>query len=288
MKVSLFFSALNLIVEKGNKITLKWFFIFCCYFCLFNTYSQSQFFRDYDVTGTNPNCFICHAFQEFTEDAIGSVCVINSTALVTMEVGEYTEVEVRANGIKLTDGTKASAGCWSLFRCEPNTTSPHAPLYEEEIIQIDKYEDVTISPGELDGFEIYQWYDQEGNLIYEGKDLHIADAVAEKYTLRVLDTDGFIGYKDVEIELKPNRIEKLFPNPTTTNNVNITYKINKAESAYIMINSYYMTGGISHNYIVNKEETEININLSNYPLGLYKIALVADGVISDMKILSKQ
>lgn len=49
-----------------------------------------------------------------------------------------------------------------------------------------------------------------------------------------------------------------------------------------------MTGGISQNYIVNKDETEININLSNYPLGLYKIALVADGVISDMKILSKQ
>ena len=154
--------------------------------------------------------------------------------------------------------------------------------------EVDKFEPITLSAEDIGEQALYNWYDSEGNLIFEGKDLFIANAVAEKYKLEVIRLDGFKDYKDVEVSLKPNRIEKLFPNPTATNNVNITYKINEAESAYIMINSYYMTGGISHNYIVNKDETEININLSNYPLGLYKIALVADGVISDMKILSKQ
>ena len=48
------------------------------------------------------------------------------------------------------------------------------------------------------------------------------------------------------------------------------------------------TGGISYNYIIDKDATEKNIDVSSNPFGLYKVALVTDGQIVDVKILSKQ
>ena len=49
-----------------------------------------------------------------------------------------------------------------------------------------------------------------------------------------------------------------------------------------------MANGISNNYIIDKDATEININLSNYPNGIYKVILVTDGAVVEMKNLSKQ
>ena len=48
-----------------------------------------------------------------------------------------------------------------------------------------------------------------------------------------------------------------------------------------------MSGGISNNYIIDKDDTEKNIDLSFYPNGFYKVALITDGQIVDVKILSK-
>lgn len=153
--------------------------------------------------------------------------------------------------------------------------------------EIDKYDDVSISAQDIGEVAIYNWYDSEGNLIFEGKDLFIANAVAEKYKLEVISLDGFKDYKDVEVTLKPNRLENLYPNPANSGNLNIRYKINEANSAYLMITSYYMSGGISNNYIIDKDDTEKNIDLSFYPNGFYKVALITDGQIVDVKILSK-
>lgn len=154
--------------------------------------------------------------------------------------------------------------------------------------QIDKFESITLSAQDIMEPAIYNWYDSEGNLIFEGKDLYIANAVAEKYKLEVISTiDGFKDYKDVNVTLKPNRLETLFPNPSTGGNLNITYKINEANSAYLMITSYYMTGATSYNYIIDKDATEKNIDINYFPNGFYKVALVTDGQIVDVKILSK-
>ena len=39
--------------------------------------------------------------------------------------------------------------------------------------------------------------------------------------------------------------------------------------------------------VVGKDATEKNIDISYYPNGFYKVALVTDGQIVDVKILSK-
>ncbi len=54
----------------------------------------------------------------------------------------------------------------------------------------------------------------------------------------------------------------------------------------LLVTSPY--NGISYNYILDLNLTEININISDYPIGIYTIALVADGEIVDAKTLVKQ
>ncbi len=128
----------------------------------------------------------------------------------------------------------------------------------------------------------------DGNLIFTGKDLTISIEAATKYKLEVVSSiDGFKDYSEVEVKLKPNRLESIVPNPAVGSSI-FNYKLNQASSAYLMIVSYYMGGGVSNNYILDTNSTETTINLNNYPIGLYKAVLVANGVIVDVKILSKQ
>jgi Peptidase family C25/FG-GAP-like repeat len=153
---------------------------------------------------------------------------------------------------------------------------------------VDKNVSTTISAAQISEPAIYNWYDVDGNLIFTGKDLTISIEAATKYKLEVVSSiDGFKDYSEVEVKLKPNRLESIVPNPAVGSTV-FNYKLNQATSAYLMIVSYYMGGGVSNNYILDVNSTETTINLSNYPIGLYKAVLVANGAIVDVKILSKQ
>ncbi len=46
--------------------------------------------------------------------------------------------------------------------------------------------------------------------------------------------------------------------------------------------------GVAYNYILDVETNEININISEYPAGLYSVALVVNGEIVDIKTIIKQ
>lgn len=164
------------------------------------------------------------------------------------------------------------------------------PIFEAEAPdkEVDLNEAITISAEDINEPALYNWYDNEGNLIFQGKDLQIANAVAEKFKLEVISTvDGFKDYKEVEVKLKPSILLNITPNPAT-NNVNISYKLNTANSAYLMVIGYYGSNGISNNYILNVNSSEINLNASNYPSGFYTVALVVNGEIVDAKTLIKQ
>jgi hypothetical protein len=153
--------------------------------------------------------------------------------------------------------------------------------------EVDKNESITISAEDINESAIYNWYDNEGNLIFEGKDLQIANAVAEKYKLEVISTtDGFKDYTEVEIKLKPSSLSTISPNPAS-NNVSISYKLNGVNSAYLMILGYYGSNA-SNNYILDINSSETNINVSNYPNGFYTVALIVNGEIADAKTLIKQ
>ncbi len=159
---------------------------------------------------------------------------------------------------------------------------------EAEGKEVDKFEPVTLSAQDIGEQALYNWYDNDGNLVLQGKDLYIANAVAEKYKLEVISSlDGFKDYTNVEVKLKPSRLISISPNPSHDSKATVYYKINEANSAYIMVTNYYMTpNGTSCNYIVDVNATEKFIDISDYPVGFYKLSLVVDGVIMDIKILS--
>ena len=154
--------------------------------------------------------------------------------------------------------------------------------------EVDLNQAITISAEDINEPAVYNWYDSEGNLIYQGKDLEIANAVAEKYKLEVISTlDGFKDYKEVEVKLKPSSLETIAPNPAN-NNVVVSYKLNGASSAYLMVIGYYGSNGTSNNYVLDVSSNQINLNISNYQNGFYTVALVVNGEIIDAKTLIKQ
>lgn len=68
----------------------------------------------------------------------------------------------------------------------------------------------------------------------------------------------------------------------------VSYKLNGANSAYLMILGSYGTTNSSNNYILDLSSSETNINISNYPNGFYTVALICNGQIIDPKTLVKQ
>jgi hypothetical protein len=152
---------------------------------------------------------------------------------------------------------------------------------------VDKNEPITISAAQISESAVYNWYDADGNFITSGKDLNIATEVAQKYKLEVIAADGFKDYTEVEVKLNPNTLVAISPNPVV-NSANITYKINEASSAYLMILGGYGTTGDSNNYILDIDSSGINIDLSYYSSGFYTVALVCDGQIVDAKTLVKE
>jgi serine protease len=106
--------------------------------------------------------------------------------------------------------------------------------------------------------------------------------------LEVISTiDGFKDYAEVEVTLKPSVLAEITPNPASEY-ATISYKLNEASSAYLMVLGYYGGNGTSNNYILDVTTNETKLNISNYQSGFYTVALVVNGKIIDAKTLIKQ
>ncbi|MBP6126719.1 S8 family serine peptidase [Flavobacterium sp.] len=152
----------------------------------------------------------------------------------------------------------------------------------------DKAEVITITAEDINEPAIYNWYDSAGNLVFTGKDLTISNAAAQKYKLEVIATaDGFKDYTEVEVSLKPSVLSSIAPNPATSA-VTIGYKINEGGNAYVMVLGGYGTTATSNNYILDVNQSETTLDVSNYSNGFYTVALVVNGQIVDAKTLIKE
>ncbi len=151
---------------------------------------------------------------------------------------------------------------------------------------IDRSESVTITAAQINEAAVYNWYDPDGNLIYTGTDLTVSPEVTKTYRLEIItDNDGYKDYDEVEVTVNPYKLESLVPNPATSQ-VTVNYIADEASSAYLMVVS--LVTGISNNYILDVNETNIDLNVSAYASGLYSVALVCDSEIVDSKNLAKQ
>ena len=152
-------------------------------------------------------------------------------------------------------------------------------------LEVNLNEPITISATDINEPAIYNWYDAQGALICQGKDLQIANAVAENFKLEVIaTTDGFKDYKEVDVVLKPCILDYIAPNPVIGNILNIHYNLNNANSAYLMVIGLNSLDELSNNYILDMNSNQTSIDLTSYATGYYTIALVANGEITDAKI----
>lgn len=154
--------------------------------------------------------------------------------------------------------------------------------------QTDKNEPVILTAATINEPALYNWYDSNGTLVYEGINYTVSVAIGEKYKLEVIAlADGYKDYSEIEIKLKPNSITTIFPNPTV-NQATVTYKINEGDAAYLSLNPVYGASGVSQNYILDIAQSETTLDLSAYPIGTYLVTLVTNGQIADTNYLVKQ
>lgn len=217
----------------------------------------------------------------FAENQIGTLFL--QFNFLTQEVTEkefYTYHVVQEETIT---STVIGGEAYEIYR------DPRALFYAqtEGNIQADKNQTVIITAEPINEPALYNWYDSEGNLIYEGADFETSVTVTKTYKLEIIAlADGYKDYSEVEVSLKPNAIKSLYPNPASTL-ATVTYKINEGESAYLAVTGFYGSN-ISNNYILDIHENTVNLDISAFPQGLYAIALIVNGQIQDSINLIKQ
>ncbi|KAA3647426.1 MAG: serine protease [Bacteroidetes bacterium] len=149
-------------------------------------------------------------------------------------------------------------------------------------IEVTKYTDsVTISAGPISEPAIYNWYDEEGNLLHTGKDFKVSAEISNKFKLEVIALeDGFKDYDEVEIVVKENYIESYSPNPAD-NYLNINYKVIDAQSAFFVLLN--LQSNTSNQHLVDPSNGSIQLNTSSLSNGNYALILFVDGVVQDSK-----
>ncbi len=151
--------------------------------------------------------------------------------------------------------------------------------------EIEKNESITLSGNGMSN-AVYNWYDEEGNLIYTGKDMTVSPEFTEKYKLEIIsEIDGFKDYDEVEVKVNPYKLESLVPNPVVSL-LTVNYIADEASSGYIMLID--TNTGSSNNYIIDPQETTISIDVSNYATGNYAATLVCNGEVQESKSFVKQ
>lgn len=147
--------------------------------------------------------------------------------------------------------------------------------------EIEQLNSTTLSAYPIGEQAVYNWYDEGGNLVYIGKDFTVSPEVTTKYKLEVIASlDGFKDYDEVEVKVKEYAITGISPNPSS-NIINVDYRAQKAQSAYIMIVPLF--SGTSNQYLLNTSETSKRIDVSDYETGQYAVVLICDGNVVDYK-----
>jgi len=142
---------------------------------------------------------------------------------------------------------------------------------------------VVVNAVQISENAIYNWYDENGSLIYTGKDMTISPDISSKYKLELIAlSDGSISIDEVEVNVNNNYIISMSPNPAD-NFVSVNYQLDSVSSAYLMIIN--QTGTTFNNYIINSTSSVSTINLSEYQNGIYTVLLICNGVVKDAKQL---
>lgn len=159
----------------------------------------------------------------------------------------------------------------------PNRSSFDADAGQDE--EIEEGDSITLNALKISENAIYNWYNQEGDLIHTGSDFTVTPDITQTYTLEVIATaDGFKDYDEIEVSVNEYRIESIAPNPATTN-LTVHYDAEGATSAYLVL--VKLQGNQSNQFILNTSISSTTINVSGLQSGNYSLILVCNGIVQD-------
>lgn len=151
-------------------------------------------------------------------------------------------------------------------------------------IVADKNENITLNAADINETATYNWYDENGNLVFTGKSFTVSQEVTTKYKLEVVTLDGFKDYSEIEVKITPYKFINMAPNPAHSQ-ILLQYDIQNSNSAYFIIAG--LNNSISNNYIINTSTSQHTVDVTNYPVGQYTVVLVVDGKVISSKNLIK-
>lgn len=147
-------------------------------------------------------------------------------------------------------------------------------------------ESVILSATDVGEDAVYNWYDTSNNLLYQGKNYTVTVYDETAYKLEVTATaDGYKDYDNVAVSLRSNAIDNIYPNPTAGTTIEVDYTANNVNSAYIRIVPVYGASGNGTSYPINLNQNTIQVDISGYIPGSYKVILYCDGNIVESKNL---
>ena len=153
--------------------------------------------------------------------------------------------------------------------------------------KVDKDEELVLSAASINEPAVYNWYDNEGNLLYQGTNFATVIQYEQTIVLEVVaENDGFKDYASKTILFNPNALTNVSPNPAKSF-LAVNYTINQGTSAYISVTNF-ATGINQYNYVIDVDSNSLVINTRNYANGFYIISLIVDGVnVGSKKILKE-
>jgi hypothetical protein len=168
--------------------------------------------------------------------------------------------------------------------------SPRTPFYAVAAATVCPDANIYLKAEEIGEEAIYNWYDQNGNLICNERECYVDGKGGHTYKLEVIAlSDGYKDYAEATIPVQVEscgRIESLFPNPTF-GDIAIHCKLNSAvTNASIEIANYM--GMIYAVYTLTPDISTVKINTETYPTGTYVVKLRCGSEVVDSKTFVKE
>lgn len=167
---------------------------------------------------------------------------------------------------------------------------PMRPLFDADAgIDEDIYkgDSTLLSASEIPETAIFNWYDENDDLIGSDREIWVSPESSKEYTLEVIATsDGFKDYDGVFIGVKADYFVSATPNPVS-DELEIEYLVDDGSSASILLvnsqqaNTYYQNS-------IDPNLSNTTIDVSNYSSGLYYMILQVDGANKDQIQISVQ
>ncbi|MBS1782927.1 MAG: hypothetical protein JSS78_07660 [Bacteroidetes bacterium] len=97
-------------------------------------------------------------------------------------------------------------------------------------------------------------------------------------------SDGFKDYDKVSVVIRKGYIASIAPNPVLSTTT-ILYNLENVTSASLIL--FGNNALTSHSYSLSMSGSSCQIDMTNLMPGSYFVAIVCDGVITDVKAISK-